>query len=136
MFFFTGILGFYFYLLSVQCPGGVCLLRIVFLVVTALWSSGMPMSFASKAKGSKDVPCVDCMCSAALARLLGSVADGARSLASERQLSSHSQEVGEWCDHCTCGLQQGRGTVSPPFTLPAQLGSWCCIQAHQPVLAR
>ena len=97
----------------------------------------MPVSLASKAEGSKGVPCVDCTCSAALARLMRSVAAGARSLASERQLSSPSQEVGEWRNHCTCRLQPGPGTVSPPSTpacLARQLGGYC-IQAHQPVLA-
>ena len=75
-----------FSLLSVQCPGCGGLPRTVFPIVTVPWSSGMPAPLATRARQSRNIPCVDCMCLLAFARQLESGGWGwAGLLASERQ---------------------------------------------------
>ena len=64
------------------------------------------------------------MCSLALAGQLESGGEGARSLASERQLFSPSQGAGECCNHCMCRLQQGSRTLQRPLPPACSARQW------------
>lgn len=82
-----------------QYLGGSGLPRTVLSIATVPWSSEMPAPLAIRARKSRGVPCVDCVCLLILARWLRSVGGGACSLPSGMQ-----QE--DYLTDCIHGLRQ------------------------------
>lgn len=73
------------------CPWESWTANNCFLIVTLPWSSGMPAPFATQAKSSRDVPCVDCVCLLGLAKQLKSIGG--------RACPGFKLGVRECCDH-------------------------------------